>query len=223
MTDAPTQIADWFATCGPGALRTRAGRIGDFAPMPDYEALLPMRVVARRRAEFLTGRYLAAGALHDLTGRAELVGIGPHRGPVWPKGIAGSISHSDTVCVVQVGDQVTVQAIGIDIEPLSTNLVDFAETVRCPEDAACDAFFDAAGLDPLLASFSLKEAFFKAYFPHTKHFCDFLDVGLAPVGGDGQVRVSLRNPAIPPFPNRSWVPGRVGVAGGHLVAGVWVP
>src|SRR5690606_13013148 len=68
-------------------------QVGDEAELP----LLPAEIAAarpRRRAEYAAGRIAARAALRRLTGQAALIGMGPDRLPLWPKGTIGSISHN---------------------------------------------------------------------------------------------------------------------------------
>jgi 4'-phosphopantetheinyl transferase EntD len=78
--------------------------------------------VPARLAEFATGRVAARRALRSLGHDPVALPVGPDRAPIWPVGIAGSITHADgiAVAVARWG-----RPIGIDIEedtPLALDL-----------------------------------------------------------------------------------------------------
>ena len=72
--------------------------------LPEEEACLE-GVSASRKREFRAGRLCARNALRLLG--AECVPIIPseQRGPTWPEGVIGSISHTREYCAAVVGRQ----------------------------------------------------------------------------------------------------------------------
>ena len=132
------------------------------------------RAVVKRKAEFLSGRFLASMALQQVFGQQCEIGIGEHRQPLWPPGIGGSISHSSNAvaCLVSAGVSL---CLGIDIE-----------TVVSPQTAnniaasvVCDRELELLGHCPqafplcLTAVFSAKETLFKALYPRVGFYFDF--------------------------------------------------
>ncbi|HSF64256.1 MAG TPA: 4'-phosphopantetheinyl transferase superfamily protein, partial [Paracoccaceae bacterium] len=65
--------------------------------------------------EFAAGRAAARAALAALGYPAAAIPMRPGRAPLWPPGIAGSLTHSATACLAAV--TATPALIGLDIEP----------------------------------------------------------------------------------------------------------
>lgn len=117
---------------------------------PDEERAI-IRAVPTRQTEFRLGRMAARQALARLGVQAP-VPMGPGRAPIWPEGIAGSITHHDgiAVAVVTMGGW-----LGLDLDragPLDPDLI--PEICR-PEENASKARH----------IFSAKEAAYKAQYP----------------------------------------------------------
>ena len=134
-----------------------------------------------RAREFSHGRALVRELLPRFGVAPAPVAIGPHREPIWPAGIVGSISHAAGLCAVALADAKEFAAIGLDVEgaePLDADLSSFvAHTDESTGIAA------ALGCDPGAAAkvvFAAKEAFYKAQFPLTGRFLEFRDVGVGP-------------------------------------------
>lgn len=134
--------------------------------------------VRRRQAEFFFGR-LAARAGMTLQGfRPHEVPIGPQRQPLWPDGVTGSISHSETLAAAIVAPAAELSGVGIDIETVvnteemrvallgtAIDAREFAylQTLQCMHD-----------MDTLLTlAFSAKEALFKGAFGAVGRYFDF--------------------------------------------------
>jgi len=132
------------------------------------------RAVAKRKAEFLCGRFLAGLALEQVTGRRHGIGIGEHRQPLWPLDVSGSISHTnDTVaCLVSASPAL---GLGIDIENVLSEqtALNVAGSVICDDErtllSQCSEPFALC----LTAVFSAKETLFKALYPRVGFYFDF--------------------------------------------------
>lgn len=220
--EAAGPLRDWFAAAAPPGVVTEAGAIEPGLRLAAYGDLPSSRAVPRRRDEFMTGRKLAHRALARLGRTAPVIGIGVQRAPVWPDGVIGSIAHSETICVVQLAHASQLRALGVDIEPERRLEAELVESISSPGDARCHALFRAAGGDPGLFGFSIKEAFFKAYYLVTGVLCDFTDVALSPAETPNTVRARLVNHALPPLLQEREVPVRFGLVTGHVTAGVWL-
>ena len=133
------------------------------------------KAVAKRRTEFLAGRLCAAAALRQ-AGMPEFVGR-DGRAPIWPNGVAGSISHSNSRAIAAVSTH--YHFVGLDCEAL------------VPHDRAaqlCAAIFTEpeARLRPdampygvfFTLVFSAKETLYKALSPRLDRVPDFLEVTL---------------------------------------------
>src|SRR4051812_41020395 len=77
----------------------------------------PPKAVARRRAEFLAGRYAAAMALEALGCPSPWeVGRREDRAPSWPAGFVGSITHGGGLVAAALARSDDCAGIGIDVE-----------------------------------------------------------------------------------------------------------
>lgn len=128
------------------------------------------RAVASRRRQFATVRRCARDALASLG-----VTPGPllpgHRGaPIWPPGIAGSMTHCDGYLAAAVARTADVPALGIDAEPNSPlPEAELLAMIASPPErrrlaplalARPDVHWDRL-------TFCVKESTFKAWFPAT--------------------------------------------------------
>jgi 4'-phosphopantetheinyl transferase EntD len=160
------------------------------------EELLISKAVAKRRAEFTTGRWCARQAMTRL-GRTPAVVLPGSRGePQWPAGLVGSITHCVGYRAAVVAESGRVVTVGIDAEPNEPLAEGILDAVSVPEErprieALCREF-PAVHWDRLL--FSAKESVYKAWFPLTSRWLDFEDANVVidPVGGrfTAQLRVS---------------------------------
>jgi 4'-phosphopantetheinyl transferase EntD len=149
---------------------------GDAVPeVLPTDAPLTSRAVPRRVAEFASGRWCAERALRQLGISGGPVGIGPHREPLWPAGVVGSITHSGSFRAAAVAHAVDVAALGIDVEAHRALPSEVADIVLTPGERIQ---FAGDGGVLQLAAFSTKEAIFKAWFSRTGLWLDFLDVVL---------------------------------------------
>ena len=76
--------------------------------------------VAKRRAEHLAGRYLARKCLAHLGAIGFKLVSDDKNCPVWPRGITGSISHTNNYAVVICMRTAGGETLGIDVEKLIT-------------------------------------------------------------------------------------------------------
>lgn len=133
------------------------------------------KAVAKRRAEFLAGRVAAARSLAALGCAGCSVPIGENRSPLWPEGIAASISHSDGQALCAASHKSRNDYLGVDLEKLIN-----AEVAR---DIGSSIVTGAelnlllqAGLSQNTAitlAFSAKESLFKALYPFIKKYFGF--------------------------------------------------
>lgn len=151
--------------------------------------------VPKRRGEYLAGRLCAALALRAL-GAPEDVGRAG-RAPVWPPGIAGSISHCDgrAMAVASRG----LPALGLDCEPLMTprTAAEIGHLLLTDRDRAqCPADWDEARFCTL--AFSVKEAVYKALSATLPDIPDFREAWVAELRGADMV-IGFRGRHVPVF------------------------
>ena len=154
-------------------IRDRGGGLPALFPQ---EAAQVQRAIESRRREFAIGRACARAALVRLDNRPPVaIPVGDDRAPVWPDGVVGSITHSEGFCAAAVAHGSEFAAVGIDAEGLRPLPDGVRRLVLRPAELC--------GLPPEISwdavAFSAKEAVFKAWFPLTGKWLDFLDVELS--------------------------------------------
>jgi 4'-phosphopantetheinyl transferase EntD len=130
--------------------------------------------VQSRREQFSAGRWLARHAWAEL-GQAPVALLNDERrAPIWPAGIVGTITHTQSWCAVAVARQSDISGIGADIEAATPLDVSLWERVCRPEERE-SLLERPAALRGLLAKavFSAKESIYKALFPQVRLFLDF--------------------------------------------------
>lgn len=149
--------------------------------------------VPKRKGEYRAGRTCARMAIQHVS--SSLLTLedsstnwpinGADRAPIWPDGITGSLSHSNTLVTCIAGLSSRYESLGVDIEP-PTSLSDsanFAHQVCLPQELAIvsQSGLSDAGFTLL---FSAKEALFKAVYPTVKRYVDFHEAKLIGIDGD---------------------------------------
>lgn len=179
----------------------------------ELASLLPealRRSVRRRQVAWLGGRLCAEHALERLGEVSCGVARGASGEPVWPRGIAGSITHTDLAAHAIALRRADGAGIGIDSEFLvDEQALAAISTICCSKDER--ETWLARPDDPLRTTllFAAKEAFYKAAWPVVRRFVDFDEVAvqewhessgtivlrLAPtlVAGDAIVRYCVGN------------------------------
>ncbi len=139
------------------------------------EAAKIARAVEKRRREFVAGRLCARRAMADLGLPAAPIVAGEDRAPIWPDGVIGTITHTDTWCAAAIARAGRgVRALGLDVEPdtpLKSNLL---RTIALPEERALIEARpepERGLLGKLL--FSAKECAYKCQYPLTREFFGF--------------------------------------------------
>lgn len=183
----------------------------------------------KRRREYATGRCLARDALRRLGVEGFDLVNGEDRAPIWPEGIAGTITHSDTRAVVAVGRRARIGTVGLDIEHREGLARPLWRMTLLPAEVA---FLDARRADErerwALIVFSAKEALYKAQYPVSGEYMGFsaLRVELAPDPdaplSRGAIRCEFQRD-VGPFPRGFVASGRYRPIGPDVVTGVTIP
>ena len=184
----------------------------DSERLPAIERYQIETAVPRRRREFAAGRKQARAALAALGFAPCAIPVGPGREPMWPKGLVGSISHTQMHCAVAVARDQDLVALGIDIdddEPIDSGVTDLI-TARG----------DWPGYQPKLL-FSAKESVFKATFPRLRLWLGFADVWIVPGPEPGTflARTAVQQAAS----EIARLHGAAAVAERGLVTAAWIP
>jgi 4'-phosphopantetheinyl transferase EntD len=103
--------------------------------------------------------------------------IGANREPIWPKGLVGSITHTDCFVAAAVAWSAVVRGIGIDAEPDAALPADVVDYVACPAEKAWLRGADPDAVrHPCRLLFCVKEAAYKVWYPLARRWLDFTDV-----------------------------------------------
>lgn len=131
-------------------------------------AIEPVRGVAKRQSEYLTGRLCAREAIKRLTGIAAVPAVGADRAPQWPAAVCGSISHGAGHAAALVADRRQWAGVGLDIEPPlpSVRAERLAQEILTERELqAISALTTEQRAWRISQTFSLKESLFKALYP----------------------------------------------------------
>jgi len=176
------------------------------------------RSVPRRQAEYLHGRRAARHALQVLGVPVQDVPTGAHRQPIWPDGVAGSITHSRNYAAAGAVRLGPLQTIGIDVEGVADGSSLQALLKTAIDDAELKLLRQIApalGLAALVTLvFSAKESFFKAAYAEVGRYFDFTAVKVIAVDvGHWYLTLEVREPL-----SAALVPGVVRRAGFGFLA-----
>ncbi|MEU2321897.1 MULTISPECIES: 4'-phosphopantetheinyl transferase family protein [Streptomyces] len=201
------------------------GDEGVDAPLfPEEEALLT-RAVDKRRREFTAARYCARRAMEKLGVPAAPVVPGERGAPVWPGGLAGSMTHCEGYCAAALVRADELASLGIDAESHAPLPEGVLSAIALPQEAARVGRLRAerpdVHWDRLL--FSAKESVYKAWYPLTRKWLDFSEADIV-VHGDGTFSAELLVPG-PVVSGRrlGHFTGRWTIQGSFLATAVAVP
>jgi 4'-phosphopantetheinyl transferase EntD len=129
------------------------------------------RAIPRRQREFAAGRAAARMAM----GRPDQpLPMRPDRAPLWPAGIVGSISHSDSACLAIAAPRTQFRGLGLDLEPDVPLDRDLWETVLVAgEREWLEALPEADQGASAKLIFAAKEAVYKAQYAISEHLFGF--------------------------------------------------
>lgn len=135
------------------------------------------RAIPARQREFATGRVQARRLLQGLGVAPAALLPGPDRDPLWPEGVAGSISHNRECCAVAVCPVSHSRSLGIDVEfttPLEPELWERILTPRELSRLAQAPASERGSIAKLI--FSAKESLYKYQYPLTRERLEFHEV-----------------------------------------------
>lgn len=164
----------------------------------EYNIIFPQslaKAVPKRKAEFLAGRIIVREAMIAMALPTRDIPIGNNREPCWPKGIAGSITHSgnQVFCLVSKKNN----CIGIDYEEIisTENVADIQRSVVSIKEVILFSEVSSDYNKILTLAFSAKESLYKALYFSVQKYFDFLDVTIISfqdeISDDGSSLLSL--------------------------------
>jgi 4'-phosphopantetheinyl transferase EntD len=136
---------------------------------------MPERAVAKRRAEFLAGRFAARQALAAL-GVDAVPGRNEDGSPRWPERVVGSITHGAARALCAVARASEMRSLGIDAERLMGERAkeELRARICSPDERALLAESLASPEHHLVTiAFSAKESLYKCLYPLVGQFMDF--------------------------------------------------
>lgn len=153
-------------------------------PLHDAEQACVADAVEKRQREFTAGRQCLHRCLTQLGLQIHPpILMGKLREPLMPNGYVGTISHCNNYCVAAAAQASDYVGLGLDVEH-NTPLEPGLSALICHPAELTHIKCDLSHLtpaeqhtypDPGKLIFSIKESFYKAYFPQLKAYFDFLD------------------------------------------------
>jgi 4'-phosphopantetheinyl transferase EntD len=134
-----------------------------------------LRAVAKRKAEFVAGRYCAQQcfAFYDI----PLVDIlvGKNREPLWPQTIQASITHSDGYALCVAGSPQVYDGLGVDMESImpAARAMKLQEQIVTDDEVALSLHYKMPHHFFVTLAFSAKESLFKAIYKDVGRFFGF--------------------------------------------------
>lgn len=228
MNLAPTDTGD-----PRGYAQARALFDGDIAvaatdPRSAHNRALPQesgpmaRMAPIRQKAYTAGRCAAHHALRDLGHPVAPVLMAPDRAPVWPKGLTGSISHSQTCCIAALGRVNQVAALGVDVEEDSDLDHDLLTTVCTADERAWLSVLPQAQAGVMAKLiFSAKECAYKCQYPQSKTLFGFDALCVTPDPACGQFEATFLFD-IPHFPVGTRLLGRFAIKDGLIITAMTI-
>lgn len=191
-------------------------RASHYRPLAQESGAMARMAPVRKRA-FAAGRAAAHACMLQLGGKVQPVLTTPDRAPLWPQGLTGSISHSQSCCIAVLGQTTDVRTLGVDVEE-ATGLDDDLTGIICTP--AEKAWLSTRPRDRarLLAKliFSAKECAYKCQYPVSKTLFGFDTFDITPDPDTGQFEATfLRD--VPHFRAGTQLCGRFVISDGLIV------
>lgn len=173
----PDELAAQFRRWLGQGVGVAAARIEGERELFAEEERYVANAIASRRAEFSTGRWCAREALRTIGQEPVAIPMGPFRGPVWPEGVCGSITHDAGVSIAVAARVQDYSGIGIDLlDPgRATPILEEAGSVL---DAPGDRYAADLPVAPRVLFFGAKESVIKAVSEKLGRWLDFTEIGV---------------------------------------------
>lgn len=185
--------------------------------MPGEEAGL-QRATEGRRREFRAGRALARQALGALGVVTTTIPTADDRSPVWPEGIAGSITHCRDLCAAAVAQKADgFLSIGLDVEPAEPLAPDLIAEICVDEERLWLAGLPDSRCGIVARTiFSAKECAYKCQYPLSRTVLDFHAMTIRLDNQTGAFSAAF-NVDVSPFRAGNLLHGRFATDARHIV------
>jgi 4'-phosphopantetheinyl transferase EntD len=178
--------------CPPNVESVEIFDVGQPVPLAVEAVALGPLAAHKRRREFALGRNCARAALAKLGFPAGAIGRDRDRGPKWPPGAVGSITHTEGYVAAIVAQKHHFHSLGVDAENIGGVTPCIAQSLFLKEERD---WLDTIGPDlwPVFSTvlFSAKEAYYKAWNPLAGQFLGFHDLRVE-VQGDAFIACHVR-------------------------------
>jgi 4'-phosphopantetheinyl transferase EntD len=221
MSELCAELAALFP---PGAAAAQLHGDAGSAHLSQDELSAVTHCSEKRISDFSAGRLCARLALKQLGIEGFSLLPAKDRQPVWPAGIAGSITHTDGYTAAVVMRQGSVRSVGVDSEAVGAVHEGLWPRICAPAELESLRGFTSAGRDERAALiFAAKEAFYKSQFPLTGEWVGFADVAIelqAAPGGGGVFVVAPQRPLLLQRRGEQQLTGRFRSHGEFVTAGI---
>lgn len=173
-----------------------------------------------RPVRFRAGRAAACLALSRLGLEEAEVGVGGDGAPLWPSGLAGSISHCDGSSAAIVARRGAFGALGLDFERHDVAVDEVEPLVMGSGERAARPPRVPASLWVML-HFSAKESVYKAISAEARRVIDFQDVRLEIDIPGGRFAARACAADVPALVDR--LAGRLAWSASHVFTLAWLP
>lgn len=135
----------------------------------------------QRLNEFYAGRIATEAILVEVLNCRQPITSMTATLPIWPQGVKGSISHAKNKLLVVISTQ--VEYLGVDVEyimpaDVAEKMADLILTRPEQDLYISEGMQYLSFAEYLTLLFSLKESLYKAIYPQTQHYIDFLQAQL---------------------------------------------
>lgn len=223
MNVAPVQIRDsaGYALVRPLldpdiAVAVTDPRAAHYQPLAQESGAMARMSPVRRRA-FAAGRVAAHEAMTQLDHPVRPVLMMPDRAPLWPEGLTGSISHSQSCCIAALGKTTRFRSLGVDVEEDTDLESDLVPTICTQAEMAWLSAQprNRAGLLGKLI-FSAKECAYKCQYPLSKTLFGFDMFNVTPDLDIGRFEATFLQD-VPQFSAGTRLRGRFAIGQGLIV------
>lgn len=224
LAKAPEEIiADLFPVKVHTAFSELTGTIDDLYP---EEAAIISKTVAKRQAEFASGRLSAKCALSKAGVYDSPILMDKNRAPMWPEGFTGSITHTNQYCAAVIAEAEAGQSLGLDVEEDQRLKPRIWPNSFVDDEIAWLFLLDEDGQENPVKwatlMFAAKEAFYKAQYPLTRAWVGFKDVKVEVSFRDNSFTVTLLRNIPLLWKKNTQFKGKYAFFEGSVVTGMWI-